>query len=71
MEWIGYELLLREFKVGVSANRAAWAVKWCRAVRKAGVANTGEVEEGVGRLSFLAGMLDYARRPFLRRSTAS
>ena len=64
VEWIGYELLLREFKVGVSANRAAWAVKWCRALRKAGVANTGEVEEGVGRLSFLAGMLDYAR-PFL------
>ena len=64
VEWIGYELRLREYRVGVSAGRAAWAVKWCKGLREAGIANTAAVEEGVRRLSFIAGMLEY-ERPFL------
>ena len=52
VEWIGYELRL----VGVSAGRAALAVKWCKGFREAGIANTAAVEEGVGRLSFIAAL---------------
>ena len=62
--WIGYELRLRECRVGVSPGRAAWAVKWCKGLREAGIANTAPVEEGVGRLSFIAWMLEY-EKPFL------
>ena len=44
-------------------RRAAWAVKWCKGLREAGIANTAAMEECVGRLSFIAGMLEYDR-PF-------
>ena len=39
-------------------------MKWRKCLREAGIANTAAVEEGVGRLSFIAGMLEYDR-PFL------
>ena len=54
VEWTGYELRLQEYRVGVSAAVAAWAVKWCKGLREAGIANTAAVEEGVGRLLFIA-----------------
>ena len=45
-------------------RQAAWAVKWWKGLREAGIAKTAAVEEGVGRLSFIAWMLEYGR-PFL------
>ena len=61
LEWIGYTLILSSYKVGVSERRAEWCVKWCHRVREGVGINTSELEEGVGRLNFVAGILDHPR----------
>ena len=59
LHWVGYEPLLAEYQAGVSESRAAWAVRWCRELEKKGEANTSEVEQGLGRISFISGMLEW------------
>ena len=61
LDWIGYVLILSSYGVGVSERRAEWCVRWCRRMREGHGINTTELEEGVGRLSFVAGILDYPR----------
>ena len=64
VEWIGYALDLARFEMGVSVSRAAWAAKWLEDKATEGSVRLGELKEGLGRLQFLAGPVEYIR-PFL------
>ena len=63
-DWIGYYLDVGRFEVGVSATRAAWAVRWLEDKARERRVQLGELREGLGRLQFLAGPLEHLR-PFL------
>ena len=64
LEWIGYEVWVRELALGITAARAAWASDWCSRVARDGMVPTSEFATGIGRLSFICGALEY-ERPFL------
>ena len=61
---MGYEKCLREWPLGISASRAAWAVDWMSRTIKARKVNTAELREALGRLVFVYGALTYDK-PFL------
>ena len=58
VSWVGFELLHRCHKIGLTERRAAWFVRWRReiAARK-----TVNIEEGLGRVMHVAGALQYER----------
>ena len=62
--WVGYELCLREWSLGVSASRAEWATAWMSRVLEAGMLDTAELREALGRLVFVYGALQWDK-PFL------
>ncbi len=64
LSWVGYHLDLRRQQLGLSASRANWVVTWCRRLIRDGVVDVREMREGLGRLAFVAGALEY-ERPFL------
>ena len=64
VEWIGYALDLGRFQMGISATRAAWATRWLEDKSAEGSIRLGELREGLGRLQFIAGPVEYVR-PFL------
>ena len=64
LDWIGYYLDVGRFEVGISATRAAWAVRWLEDKARERRVQLGELREGLGRLQFLAGPLEHLR-PFL------
>ena len=64
LEWIGYEVWVRELALGITSSRAAWASAWCAQIARDGIVSTAEFATGVGRLSFVCGVLEY-ERPFL------
>ena len=64
VEWIGYWVDVGRFEIGVSAARAAWAVRWLTDKATEKTVRLGELREGLGRLQFLAGPVEYIR-PFL------
>ena len=64
LEWIGYEVWVRELALGITAARAAWASGWCSRVARDAMLPTAEFATGIGRLSFICGVLEY-ERPFL------
>ncbi len=63
-DWVGYNLRYPVHALGLSESRAEWASAWCSRHAAAGLALVGELREGLGRLSFVAGALEY-ERPFL------
>ena len=62
--WIGLEINLRDWTLGVSASRAGWMEKWFVDTIEAKAIDTGELSEALGRLVFVYGALQYDR-PFL------
>ena len=64
VEWIGYALDLGRFSMGVSLSRAMWAVRWLTDKAAERCVRLGELREGLGRLQFIAGPVEYIR-PFL------
>ena len=64
VSWVGFELLLRSHKLGISQRRAEWFTRWTREVAQAGHINISTFEEGLGRVMYVAGALEY-ERPFL------
>ena len=61
VEWVGYAVHYAEFKLGISANRAAWVISWIdRLLRDKKVIMT-EMRCGLGRLAFVAQALIYEK----------
>jgi hypothetical protein len=52
------------FELGVSASRAAWASNWLASRVREGRAQLGELLQGLGRLGFITGAVEFLR-PFL------
>jgi len=52
------------FELGISASRATWAARWLTDKAAEGKVPLGELREGLGRLQFIAGPLEFLR-PFL------
>ena len=62
--WVGFELLHHTYHLEISERRAAWFVKWAEEVASSDSINTASFEQGLGRLMYVAGALEY-ERPFL------
>ena len=64
VSWVGFELLHRCHKIGLTERRAAWFVRWTREIAAQKTVNLTQFEEGLGRVMYVAGALQY-ERPFL------
>ena len=62
--WVGFELLHRSYKLGVSQRRADWFVRWTRTTAEQKTVHMAAFEEGLGRVMYVAGALEH-ERPFL------
>ena len=63
-EWLGYWLDYVRFELGLSEARTAWLLKWGDRILADRVVLVHIMAEGLGRLGFATGMLEWAR-PFL------
>ena len=64
LAWIGYEVQLDTMSLGISENRALWAVNWLERIARDGMAEIADFRSAIGRLSFVVGALEW-ERPFL------
>ena len=64
LQWVGYELVLKNSALGLSASRAQWLEGWYTRLLRDGAVQMQEFQEGLGRAAFVCGALDYDR-PFL------
>ncbi len=62
--WIGYEVCLRTYSLGVSERRALWAINWLERVERDGLVDIADFRAALGRLSFIAGAIEW-EKPFL------
>ena len=62
--WVGFEMLDSARKLGISQRRADWFTKWTSEVAVSRSIHMRSFEEGLGRVIFVAGALEY-ERPFL------
>ena len=63
-EWIRYWLDVGRFELGISASMASWASRWLTDNAAEGRVKLGELREGLGRLQFVTGAIEFLR-PFL------
>ena len=63
-EWIGYQVDLKAWTVGVSDKKVTWLASWVDRLVREGHVMGREFRAGVGRMGFLAGAVK-AARPFL------
>ena len=64
VSWIGLEINLRDWRLGLSERRAAWIINWLDKTISAKSVDLGELQQAVGRFQFSFGVLVYDR-PFL------
>eukprot|EP00435_Cladocopium_sp_Y103_P027686 s1708_g6.t2 len=64
VQWIGYQLDLGQFSVGISDRKRCWIKDWVARRRADGGVMGRELKAALGRLSFVAGALKHVR-PFL------
>ena len=64
LSWVGFELLLHNNQVGISARRAEWPTKWAREVASSTYIQVKKFEEGLGRIVYVEGALEF-EQPFL------
>ena len=64
MSWVGFELLHRSHKIGLSERRSRWFQKWTREIANSGYVHMSKFEEGLGRMMYVARASEY-ERPFL------
>ena len=64
LNWVGYELLLREYSLGVSASRATWLRSWMRKLISDKSVRICDFVERLGRASYVYGALEFDK-PFL------
>eukprot|EP00438_Fugacium_kawagutii_P016715 Skav227659 [mRNA] locus=scaffold58:564261:566969:- [translate_table: standard] len=63
-QWIGYQLDVKKFEVGISEKKRKWLRDWVAGRQKDGGALGRELKAALGRISFVAGALRHVR-PFL------
>ena len=61
--WVGFELPHKSRQLGTSQRRADWFTRWTSEVAGSSTVHMGSFEEGLGRVMFVAGALEY-ERPF-------
>ena len=66
VSWVGFEVLHRSHKIGLSERRAQWSQRWTRETAEASCVHKSAFEEGLGRVMCVAGALEF-ERPFLYR----
>lgn len=64
VQWIGYQLDVKDFKKGISQKKVEWINKWVKEKTAAGGITGRELRAALGRLSFVGGALQHVR-PFL------
>ena len=55
--WVGCEVDLRQWPLGISASRAEWAVSWMSRTLDEGCVDPAVLREALGRLVFVYGAL--------------
>ena len=64
LAWTSYEVQLDSLALGISENRAKWAVGWLDRVARDGMTDIGDFRAALGRLSVVVGALG-REEPFL------
>ena len=64
LQWVGYELVLDEASLPLSASRAQWLEGWYSRLLRDRSVQLQEFQEGLGRAAVVCSALDYDR-PFL------
>ena len=64
VEWIGYFLDYGRFELGITESRALWLLAWGDRILKERIVMVSALAEGLGRLGFASGLLEWSR-PFL------
>ena len=64
MAWVGFELLHASSELGISQRRVDWFIKWTTEIANSTYINMSWYEEGLGRIMFVPGALEY-EKPFL------
>ena len=62
--WVGYEIGLRDWTLGISKARARWRIDWMMKTVEAKAVDLADLTAVLGRLAFAMGPLDFLR-PFL------
>ena len=58
VSWVGFELLHRSYKIGLSPQ---WFQRWTRETADAGYVHMSAFEEDLGRVMYVAGALEFER----------
>ena len=61
VSWVGFELLHRSYKIGLSQRRAQWFQRWTRETAESGCVHMSAFEEGIGRVMYVAGASEFDR----------
>jgi hypothetical protein len=64
LNWIGLEVDVREYRLGISERRAAWLLGSYDKVLSSGVVSMTELRQALGRMVFVYGALSFDK-PFL------
>ena len=64
LQWIGYELSLDSYQVGISERKREWILRWVDTALARGGITGRDLKSALGRLVFVAGALRHVR-PFL------
>ena len=64
VDWVGYYLDYGRFAIGISESRTLWLISWAERILRDGFVLLRNLAEGVGRLSFTMGVLEWGK-PFL------
>ena len=64
LDWVGYWLDYGSFELGISESRAGWIIQWGEKILSDGVVLIRQLAQGLGRLGFVAGVLEWYK-PFL------
>ena len=62
MDWVGYWLDYTRFELGISESRTKWLVEWAERILRDGHVLLRNLAEGVGRLGFSMGVLEWGSR---------
>ena len=61
LRWIGYQVDVTCLRLGITESRARWSVEWFSRLVRDGQCRIDDFRSGIGRLSFVAGALEFER----------